>query len=199
MELRQRLSADMHDDIGSTLSSISLYTHSLLLQPQAESYKNTLEKIKQNAQNVQESISDIIWSVNPNMDSMEQLIVRMRTFGSDVCENMHINFTFETDEGIKSQVTNMTVRKNLYLLYKETVNNVVKYSRCKNLNVGLNINAEHITMYIDDDGQGFDTSQKYPGNGIENMKRRAKEIKALLTISSKPKQGTCVQLIVPLT
>ena len=199
MELRQRLSADMHDDIGSTLSSISLYTHSLLLQPQAESYKNTLEKIKQNAQNVQESISDIIWSVNPNMDSMEQLIVRMRTFGSDVCENMHINFTFETDEGIKSQVTNMTVRKNLYLLYKETVNNAVKYSRCKNLNVGLNINAEHITMYIDDDGQGFDTSQKYPGNGIENMKRRAKEIKALLTISSKPKQGTCVQLIVPLT
>ncbi|MNK18728.1 Oxygen sensor histidine kinase NreB [compost metagenome] len=199
MALRQRLSADMHDDIGSTLSSISIYAHSLLLQqPQIPEQKNILEKIKQSAQSVQENISDIIWSVNPQMDSMEQMLARMRAFGADMSEYAGITFDFIADEGLTLQALDIAVKRNLYLIYKEAINNAVKYSLCKKIEVSIKINQQNFSMQICDDGQGFDTSKKQVGNGMGNMDRRASEINAKLVVDSKLNVGTKVNLNIPL-
>lgn len=198
MALRQKLSADMHDDIGSTLSSISLYTHSLLMQPQADPQRNTLEKIKQNAQNVQESIGDIIWSVNPEMDVMDQVIARMRAFGADMTEHAGIVFQFTADGEVGNLSLAMGTRKNLYLIYKEAINNAVKYSKATNINVSLQSDARTFLMTITDNGIGFDVSAKKSGNGMSNMRRRAKEVGAEFTLSSETGKGTSVTFEIPL-
>ena len=192
MALRQKLSADMHDDIGSTLSSISLYTHSLLMQPQVDTQRNTLEKIKQNAQNVQESIGDIIWSVNPEMDGMEQVIARMRAFGADMTEHAGIAFQFTTSGELGKLSLAMATRKNLYLIYKEVINNAVKYSGAAKIDVLIKADAGVFSMLISDDGVGFDISAKSSGNGLSNMKKRAEEVGASITILSEKGKGTTI-------
>ena len=197
MALRQRLSADMHDDIGSTLSSISLYTHSLLMQSQPDAQKNILEKIKENTQNVQENISDVIWSVNPDMDSMEQVLARMRAFGADMTEHASILFTFNTSGEVAHLHLEMAVRKNIYLIYKEAVNNAVKYSQCKQISISFKSDLKSLSMTISDDGSGFDTKAKQTGNGLINMQRRADEINATLNILSHLQTGTSITLTVP--
>lgn len=198
MQLRQKLSADMHDDIGSTLSSISLYTHSLLMQPQADPQRNTLEKIKQNAQNVQESIGDIIWSVNPEMDVMEQIVARMRAFGADMTEHAGIAFQFTADGDVGNLSLAMATRKNLYLIYKEAINNAVKYSSGSKITVSLKANAEIFSMEVADNGEGFDVAIEKSGNGLSNMKRRAKEINSTIKISTVMNKGTTITLAIPL-
>ncbi|WAC42379.1 ATP-binding protein [Pedobacter sp. SL55] len=190
IELRERLSADMHDDVGSTLSSISLYTHSLIMQSPEDQQKSTLEKIKKNAQDVQESISDIIWSVNPNMDTMEQTIARMRAFGADLAECAGICFDFEVKGSMIVQPLTMVVRKNLYLIYKEAVNNAVKYSGGTKLVAVLDINEAGFSLKIADNGSGFDNSVVNVGNGLLNMKRRAEEIGGKLQIATALGKGT---------
>ncbi len=197
LALRQRLSADMHDDIGSTLSSISLYTHSLLLQPQTDVQKSTLEKIKNSAQNVQESVSDIIWSVNPNMDVMEQVIARMRAFGADMTEHANIAFEFEVDDEVKKLHFDMVTRRNLYLVYKESINNAVKYSECNQITVKFTYLDSQFNMEIIDNGKGFDVEKKWSGNGLRNLQRRADEINAKLLITSSEPFGTTVSFTIP--
>ena len=198
MELRQKLSADMHDDIGSTLSSISLYTHSLLMQPQADQQRNTLEKIKENAQNVQESIGDIIWSVNPNMDVMEQVIARMRAFGADMTEHASIAFHFTAAAEVNTLSLAMAMRKNLYLIYKEAINNAVKYSGASKISASLKEEMGIFAMEVTDDGVGFDVTAKPTGNGLSNMQRRAQEVGADITILSEKGKGTTITLVIPL-
>jgi len=198
MELRQKLSADMHDDIGSTLSSISLYTHSLLMQPQEDPQRNTLEKIKQNAQNVQESIGDIIWSVNPSMDTMEQVIARMRAFGADMTEHAGIAFQFTAGAEVSTLSLAMAMRKNLYLIYKEAINNAVKYSGASKINASLKEEIGIFTMVVADNGLGFDIAAKPSGNGLSNMHRRAEEVGADNNISSIMGKGTTITVTIPL-
>ncbi|GEM_PF-1855929 len=194
LALRQQLSADMHDDIGSTLSSISLYTHSLLMQPQAQAQQLILEKIKQSAQNVQESVSDIIWSVNPHMDMMAQVVARMRAFGADMTEHAGIAFVFDFDESVTKITVEMSARRNLYLIYKEAINNAVKYSACKQIKVTLTSSNNQFRMEIADNGMGFEIGKQHTGNGLQNMQRRADEINGTLDIVSTPLNGTTLTL-----
>ncbi|KQC01672.1 hypothetical protein AQF98_04675 [Pedobacter sp. Hv1] len=194
LALRQQLSADMHDDIGSTLSSISLYTHSLLMQPQTAAQQLILEKIKQNAQHVQESVSDIIWSVNPHMDQMAQVVARMRAFGADMTEHAGIAFVFNFEEEVIKLVVEMSARRNLYLIYKEAINNAVKYSACKQITVTLTGSNDRFGMEISDNGIGFEIATQHQGNGLQNMQHRADEMNGTLAIISKQQQGTRLTL-----
>ncbi len=198
LALRQRLSADIHDDIGSTLSSISLYTHSLLMQPQNSTQQIVLEKIKQNAKQVQESLSDMVWNINPEMDLMAKVVARMRNFGAEMTETNGIEFLFEITSEIINLKIDMAARRNLYLIYKEAINNAVKYANCSTISVNLSIVDSNLLMTIIDNGVGFETAAEYHGNGLRNMQRRASESKGQLTIKSIPTSGTTVTLIIPI-
>ncbi|MNR11608.1 Oxygen sensor histidine kinase NreB [compost metagenome] len=96
------------------------------------------------------------------------------------------------------QALDIAVKRNLYLIYKEAINNAVKYSLCKKIEVSIKINQQNFSMQICDDGQGFDTSKKQVGNGMGNMDRRASEINAKLVVDSKLNVGTKVNLNIPL-
>ncbi len=195
LELRQTLSADMHDDLGSMLSSISIYTHSLLMQPQLEENRKVLDKIRTNAQAMQDNMSDIIWNINPVMDSMSEVLSRMCSFGADITDSAGINFEFVEDERLKSLSLDMAVRKNTYLIFKEAINNAVKYSDCKNIVVSVSVHTVNfMQMIIKDDGVGFDIENANRGNGLLNMKKRAAEMGGALDIKTEPNSGTIITL-----
>ena len=196
--IRNNLSADMHDEIGSTLSSITFYSQALLMQDPGSKQKEILLKIKENAQQVQDGLSDIIWSVKASMDSMENVFSRMHHVGSELLDSKSIKFHFDADLSIKSYTLTMTQRKNFYLIFKEAVHNAAKYSQCKNVWVSISSNNKNIIMDIQDDGIGFDTDTFRNGNGLGNMTSRALQMKGTLTINSSKGQGCHLHLQFPI-
>ncbi len=192
LDLRQRLSADMHDDIGSSLSSISLYIHSLLLQSRDVQQINILEKIRDNAQHIQDQMSDIIWSVNPKMDKMAELVARMRKFGADITEPIGIAFEFSASSEITHLNIEMSLRRHLYLMIKEAINNAAKYSNAKKITVRMSLNQQRLSICIEDNGIGFNIDASVGGNGLTNLKNRAQTIQAQLEINSAIGRGTAI-------
>ena len=193
-QIRNRISADMHDEIGSRLSSITFYSQALLMQQQDEKQKEVLKKIKDNAQQVQEGLSDIIWSVRASLDDIENVFARMFRFGSELLEAKGIQFHFEHDETLQHEKLGMTERKNFYLIFKEALNNAAKYAECKNIRVQISRGHHKLQMRIHDDGKGFNPLDIKRGNGLSNMHERAAQMSGELTIQSNQQEGTLIIL-----
>jgi signal transduction histidine kinase len=189
--MRARIASDLHDDIGSTLSSISLISEVASRQKKEDIFVKTLSKIGDDSRNVLNSMDDIIWSVNPQNDSLSSLIVRLREYAIPFCESKNISFNMNVEETIYSMKLGMDERRNLYLIVKEAINNAVKYSGCKNLMVTL-VNKHELEISIQDDGCGFDITLPTSRNGLANMERRANQIGATFNINSEINIGTYI-------
>ena len=195
-KIRTRIATDLHDDIGATLSSISMYSDALKLQvkdnmPQLES---VLTKMGESSREMVTGMSDIVWAINPDNDSGEKLLNRMENYVTDMCAVKNIKLFFKADEKLKQIRLPLEKRKNIYLVFKEAVNNAVKYSMADHLWVTVNIGAE-FSLLIKDDGAGFTMTDVKKGNGLKNFKTRADEIKGKIQINSMPGAGTSVKLI----
>ena len=191
--MRMRIASDLHDDIGSTLSSISLISEMASHQDKESVLAKALSKIGADSRDVLNSMDDIIWSVNPQNDSLSNLVVRLREYAIPVCESKNITLNMNVEEAIKSMKLEMDERRNIYLIVKEAINNAVKHSGCKNLSVIFKYNGETV-ISIQDDGCGFDPDSPTSRNGLVNMERRAKDIKGVFTIKSEKDQGTLITL-----
>ena len=143
-------------------------------------------------------MSDIVWTINPENDSLEKIISRMRAFAYQTLKAKKIDLVFEADASLDSLSLPMQVRKNFYLIFKEVTNNMVKYSNATRASFKVTREDHHFHLEIRDDGIGFDTENIREGNGTKNMKRRAKEIGAKLKIESCPGRGTTTVLFVKL-
>lgn len=194
-QIRNGISADMHDEIGSTLSSITFYSQALLMQMDKAEHQQVVQKIKENAQQVQEGISDIVWSVKAGSDEIQDVFARMFHFGSGLAESKGIAFYFETDPQLQKMKLDMQTRKNLYLIFKEALNNAAKYAECSTLHVQIRFEKERVKMLIKDNGKGFDSQFAKKGNGLTNMQQRATQMKGQLTIQSEKGSGTVVTLV----
>lgn len=202
--IRDKIARDLHDSVGSTLSSISVYSQVAKIyneQKKQDELKNTLGKISDASGEMISEISDTVWAINPQNDNMQTILQRMESFAKPLLATADITFQFQYDKAIEKLSLEMTARKNFYLIFKEAVNNAVKYAGCKNLFVHINYKNNLLEMKIQDDGNGFNMEQlvaqgkkSLSGNGIENMKRRAREIKADYRINSSTGNGTCIQL-----
>ena len=191
--IRNRIASDLHDDIGSTLNSISVYS---------EVAKNNLEKreysmnmIGESSRKVIDAMSDIVWTINPENDSFENIILRLRSLAYNLLRAKEIEFTFKADETLNHLKLSLEKRRNFYLIFKEALNNLIKYSRAKRVQIALLYDSNRITLLIRDDGLGFDTTKKYNGNGLTNIRKRAEEINAQLNIESGEGIGTSIQLV----
>ena len=192
-KIRNKIAADLHDDIGSTLNSISVYSEVAKKDPSQQNF--ALDMIGESSRKVIESMSDIVWSINPENDGFDKIILRMRSLSYNMMKAKKIEFTFRTDETLNEIKLPMEMRRNFYLIFKEAMNNLVKYSRAQRASVLLTRNNREITCIIHDDGIGFDAMAKFNGNGLNNIRRRAKEIDARLNIESKKGNGTNIELI----
>lgn len=198
--MRQKIASDLHDDIGSTLNSISVYSEiagrQLVKDP--ENARPLLEKMGMASRNMIDTMNDIVWAINPKNDYFENILQRMQYFGGELLSGKDILFNFKVDENVKNIKLPMGKRKNFYLIFKESINNAYKYANCKTVNVSIGLQEKNIVLIIKDDGDGFDVAvNTRNGNGLKNMKSRAKEINSKLDITSRIMNGTWVELTVP--
>lgn len=207
--IRNKIAQDLHDSVGSTLSSISVYSQVAKIQHSKgneNELKDVLQKISTTSTDMISEMNDIVWAINPGNDSMEKIVQRMESFARPLLQVKGISFAFKYDAAVLQLNLPMEKRKNFYLIFKEAVNNVLKYSACKNLWVKVSLSHNHVTLQVRDDGNGFDSQQmklvagkSLSGNGLNNMKRRADEMKGICTIESAPGMGTAVNLRFPIT
>ncbi|HEX5150499.1 MAG TPA: two-component regulator propeller domain-containing protein [Parafilimonas sp.] len=193
LKIRNEIASDLHDDVGSSLSSIMLMSE--IAKQTHDNTQTYFDRIKQNAGKIIENMNDIVWAVNPNNDTIEQLFIRMQTFAVSLLEKKDIEFKLSADDALRFVKLSMEERKNFYLIFKEAIHNAFKYSGCKNVTAHINCRHKNILMNIQDDGKGFDASQTYMGNGLNNMKKRAKEIGGQLDTISYADKGTTITLI----
>ena len=202
--IRNKIAQDLHDNMGSTLSSISVYSQVAKIYHQEarqEQLQQTLEKIGQTSGEMINEMSDIVWAINPRNDHMSTIIQRMESYARPLLQAKNIHFNFTYDPQIPSLNLQMDKRKNFYLIFKEAVNNAFKYSNCKALNVDIHLHHHKIELIVRDDGNGFDMgkmqaaiAKSLSGNGLKNMQMRAKEMKATLNIESEVNKGTKIFL-----
>lgn len=203
-QVRTRLSRDLHDDIGSTLSSINILTSLARRKAEAgdvEGATASLSGISERSQRLQRDMSDIVWSVDPDRDTLEELLVRMREFGASVLEPKGISYRFDSQGNFGTALPPM-VKSNLYLIFKEAVNNAAKHAQATEVTVAVDYRADRLHMAIADDGQGLPDTKTTDctggGNGLRNMRKRAEEMKADLRIESTTGKGTVIALAIPL-
>ncbi len=196
---RSRISVELHDEVGSTLTAINLLSHSAIRNLDQES-KNPIhekiEKIRDNTQNVMENISDIVWSMNPENENFLQMKIRMTDFAANVLENNNIQYTFDAANELNDIKLNAEKRRDFYLIFKEAVNNLSKYSKADVAEISIQKVDNFIKMKIQDNGIGFDENIVKQGNGLRNMKKRAERNGGNLSIQSG-KTGTIIRLNFP--
>jgi signal transduction histidine kinase len=137
-----------------------------------------------------ESMSDIVWSINPENDSVEMMIIKMKEFAAEILEPKSIRYSFQTSEGIANTKLDVVKRKNLFLIFKESINNVAKHSEGSEVTIVIEQSGGVLRLKIKDNGRGFDASTIRYGNGLINMEDRARNIKGRLTRFSVPEKGT---------
>jgi signal transduction histidine kinase len=193
--LRSRISTDLHDDIGSTLSSISILSDMAIHAGGAGHSNEMLHEIKENSVGLMEKMDDIVWSINPKNDSLENLLLRIKRFAAQLFEAKNIEYEINISEDLQSFKIPMEIRQHLYLMIKEAINNIIKHSQCTSALINIEQLNDHLIIIITDDGKGFNMQGTAYGNGIINLKERAKIIHAALSITSGlPVKGTQIKI-----
>jgi signal transduction histidine kinase len=193
--IRDRIAGDLHDEVGSNLSNIYIFSN--VAQQKAAANGETgplLQKITDYTQQSMEAMNDIVWMINTRNDRFENIMVRMRTLAAEFSETSHCSLHLHFDESLNSVKLNMEERKNFYLIYKEAINNTAKYAGCETLWVEMKLIHNTVTLKIIDNGKGFDMDNIAKGNGMFNMKKRAQMLKGALTVVSTVGEGTTLQL-----
>lgn len=191
-ELRHDLSRDLHDEVGATLTGIRVFGQ--LAKERPETQAVNLEKINSYSEEMLNKMSDIVWAINPDNDSIERMISKLHSYAASLTSAKNIQLDFKIDENIRKKSLDMNLRKNIYMLSKEAVNNAVKYADCKRIGLSLITGSKTGVLRIEDDGKGFNKEDSQNGNGLRNMQIRAEEVKGKLSIESQPGKGTVIEL-----
>ncbi len=204
-KVRSKLARDLHDDMGSALSTINILSNMAMQLPELDDAtgKNFMGKISENTSRMMESMDDIIWSINPSNDSMGKVLARMKQVAGNVLEPHGIEYRFYAEELVKELSFTMETRREIFLIYKEAINNIIKYAHCTKVDVTMRKQTQYFLLIITDNGVGFDLANRGTfsptrGNGIINMQKRSENMKGTLDIDTSPGEGTCITLRIPL-
>jgi ligand-binding sensor domain-containing protein/two-component sensor histidine kinase len=193
--LRNKISADLHDDIGSTLSSISILSEVAGSETEQKS-KRMLVEIKERSLVLMEKMDDIVWSISSKNDTVGDLLLRISQFAATVFEARDIEYEVQVPEAIKDLKLDMQRRQHIYLILKEAINNLIKYSDCTTACITAGYLGGRLNIQISDNGKGFDVKTAPAGNGLNNMKKRTEAMSGFLLIDAKPGSGTKIALSV---
>ena len=197
--VRTHIATDLHDDIGSSLSQIAVLSEVARRQVNGNvAVSIPLSTIASTSRELVDSMSDIVWAVNPNRDHLSDLSQRMRRFASDLLTAHDIEFHFDAQETERPVRLDAHVRRQVFLIFKEAVHNMVRHSGCSNVSIELRIEKHAIHLTLSDDGKGFDPDQQSHGHGLMSMRQRAGSLGAALEIVSHPSHGAVISLQVPL-
>jgi signal transduction histidine kinase len=199
--VRARIAADLHDEIGSTLSSISIFSEMARQEVFAVSPGTThyLSRIGEISRAALESFDDIVWAINPANETLYDLLLRVREFAIELFEAQGIDFIARIPRGTRTTGLPMDTRRQLYLMCKEALTNVAKHSRCQHATLELLIENTLLTLTVRDDGVGFRLGSDGQGNGLINLRKRAAAVGGTLTVESEETKGTTVRLQLRIT
>jgi ligand-binding sensor domain-containing protein len=195
--LRVRIASDLHDDVGSSLSGIALMSDLVRSHlPKGTKDHTYLEKLSSSARNTAETLRDIVWVINPEHDTAEDILLRMKAIADMLL--VKSQFTFSAPSNGLSGLLNMEYRRNLLLIYREILNNTAKHAQAKNVAISIATNENHLTLQIVDDGIGFDVEavRAKGGHGLFTQQHRAEKINGTIDIQSAPGKGTTTTLVV---
>jgi signal transduction histidine kinase len=195
--MRNTIARDLHDDIGSTLTSINIISQMAVHEAVGDTA--AFSRIAQHSSNIMEGMSDIVWSINPQNDALEHVLTKMKEFATEILEPAGIGYSFSGEEALNNIPMDAITRKNVFLIFKEALNNAAKYSEADLINIDIRNNGRNIILTIRDNGKGFDVSNGSSGNGLVNIRARATAIKGSVHVKSSPNAGTEVRLVLPTT
>jgi two-component sensor histidine kinase len=197
--VRMRLATDLHDDIGASLSQIALLSEVIRQQGNQNDPQTTerLSKIARVSRELVDSMSDIVWAINPNRDSIDDLTHRMRRFASDTLTAREIKVRFSAPESDESTRLGANTRREVFLIFKEAVNNIARHSGCVTVDIQVEASPGWLTLRLEDDGRGFAPSADHDGHGLASMRARAQSLGGSLEVISEDSRGAIVILRCP--
>ena len=205
--VRTRIATDLHDDIGASLTQISILSEVVRQQMKGNGASlEPLNSIVNVSNELVETMSDIVWAINPKKDHLPDLIQRMRRFASDLLAAKGLSFEFNAPEEAPEIPLGANARREVFLIFKESLANVVKHSGATRVEIDLTLSLDYLTLRVADNGRGFDAekvsaglfSNQKGGHGVISMKKRAAEMRSGLKIESRPGLGTTITLQLPL-
>lgn len=197
--LRTRIATDLHDDIGSSLSQIALLSEVARRQPAGDEREQPLADIAQLSRDLVDSMSDIVWAIDPEQDRLADLTHRMRRFASDLFSRDGVELRLDLPGEKQDPRIGADIRRQVFLIFKETLHNAVRHSGCTSLEVRLSVAGGFLALSMADNGRGFEPGNSGRGHGLASMRSRAAELNGELTVDTVPRRGTVVRLRVPLT
>ncbi|RFM26827.1 histidine kinase [Deminuibacter soli] len=207
-EIRNKIAKDLHDHLGSTLSSIAVYSQVAKInqqQQKEEQLTSILDKIGNTANEMIGEMSDIVWAINPLNDQVINFINRIESFARPLCAASNVTLLIHYDESLTQLNMDMDKRNHLYLMCKESINNAVKYANASSITLHIGIRNNQLLCTIEDNGCGFQydaviqqARSSLSGNGLKNMAARAASIKASYKIDTGPGTGTRISITCPL-
>jgi signal transduction histidine kinase len=200
-EVQNRISKDLHDDVGSSLSSLQIYSAlaAKYVDTDPNQAKKILEQITNNTSNIIENMGHIVWAMQPLEDQHQTIAFRIKNIGFNLLtiKNIACNYTF--NDSIEALCKYPDLRKNIVLIFKEGINNIAKYSQALTAHISLTEKDGVLQISIEDDGIGFESTNLIGGNGLKNMQTRAKAMGGFTQITSSPGNGTSICCTIPLT
>jgi signal transduction histidine kinase len=199
--VRRRIAADLHDEIGSSLTQISILSE--VAQRQGEDAMPELSRplatIAASSRELVDSMSDIVWAINPERDHLSDLTQRMRRLAADAFTAGNTAFTLDLPSSEREVALGANVRREVFLIFKETVTNIVKHAACSEVAIQLAVEGGVLRLEIRDNGRGFDPLIPTDGHGLTSLRNRAAALQGSLAIQSAHGAGTTVTLQLPIT
>jgi signal transduction histidine kinase len=207
--VRARIATDLHDDIGSSLTQIAILSEVAHQQSglagDGAKITDPITRIISVSNELVDTMSDIVWAINPKKDHLSDLAQRMRRFANDLFTARQIVFQFRASEPEHDIEIGANVRREVFLIFKEGVNNVVRHSGCTRAEIEFQIESDWLVLRVRDNGRGFDSevtvddsarvgSSARGGNGLPSMRKRAQEMGGQFQIESRRGEGTIVTL-----
>ena len=199
--LRQKISQDLHDDIGASLSSLQIYGSIAedTLASNPKKAKEMVQKISIQSKLLMDNMNDIVWSMKTSAYNSTTLDAKIKNFGSELLSDKNIFFTYTISSDIEQLLHNIIARKNILLLIKEAMNNIAKYSHATTASLLIALNKDVLELSILDNGVGFNVTKASTGNGLKNMRYRVGDLNGEIHFTSKINEGTTINATIPLT
>jgi PAS domain S-box-containing protein len=197
--VRQRIATDLHDDIGSSLTQISILSEVVQssISPNETRAAKPLSHIANASRELIDAMSDIVWAINPQKDHLSDLTQRMRRFAADIFTARNVKFQFTAPDGEHDLPMGANIRREVFLVFKESVNNMVKHSGLTKAEIELFVDDDQFILTVTDDGKGFDPGTESDGHGMMSMRERTQAVGGQLKVDSKLGRGTTITLVIP--
>ncbi len=198
--LRVQIAADLHDDVGSRLTKVAMVTELVDRQTQDQDrVKPQIQKIATTTREVIQAMDEIVWTINPKNDTLDNLANYIFQYAQEYFQNTAVRCRLDLPARLPDMPLSTEERHNLFMAFKEALNNVLKHAGATEVRIGLTLRADRLMISITDNGCGFTSNGSHSsGNGLTNMKNRLKQIGGVLNLESKPGAGTKLEMEAPL-